>query len=272
MTVTRLPGHVTGAGSVAGDVVGGFGIVRPVRVRGCRAIYRAQAHGRDVMVKTLCRDATAKAHRRFDNEVAALELLADVDCVPALVATGMDGPQRFLAMEWRGGAPLRRDRVPSVAEFAPVASAVVEAVRRVHAAGVVHGDLSRLNLLVDGAVVVPVDFESSRHAASPAAVSRRVTWVYAAPEVADGPPGVLSDQYSTAAVLYRYLAGRHCRPPRGEAAPDSVEALAKRARPLPSRVRRSGLAAVFETALAVDPGARFGSLGAFGDALRAALE
>ena len=283
MTRTRRPGHVVGAGSVPGDVIGGFGITAQIRVRGCRAIYRAEADGRVVVLKTLCRDAAAKAHRRFDNEAAALRLLHNVDRVPDLVATGTTGVQRYMAAEWCDGVTLRAlsstvSRGVAVLEapaidFADLATATADAVRLVHDAGVVHADLSRLNLLTDGKTVVPVDFESSLHSESPNRIARRITWAYAAPELTDGPPDVLSDQYSTAAVLYRQLTGRHCRSPRGDAPADSAEALHKPARPLPDRVsrRRPGLGEVLAQALSIDPRDRFDTMHSFTNALEKTL-
>lgn len=277
------PGHVTGAGSVAGDVVGGFTITAQIRLRGCRAIYHAEGSGRRVILKTLCRDAAAKAHRRFDNEAAALELLSDVSVAPGLVATGATGVQRFIALEYRDGVTLRslsrrghrglaNPTVPPV-DFATAAILLAAAVSRVHTTGIVHGDISRLNILIDDETATLVDWESSWHVRSPSQVSRRITWAYAAPELATGPPGFAADQYATAAVLYRQLTGRHCRSPRGDAPADSVQALSKPARALTTVAakRMPTVGDVLATALEIDPDKRFGSMRAFTEALTVAL-
>ncbi|GAA4904687.1 protein kinase-like protein [Stackebrandtia albiflava] len=283
------PGHVSGAGSQAGDSVGGHRIVNAVRLRGCAAIYRATApDGSPVALKTQCVAAPKRLRLRMDNEIAAHRRLAGIAPVATLVDTGTDGDQRFVAAEWRPGVPLRRmaehtgisPRVESAeaAALLPVlAVAVSEAVARLHTADVAHGDLSRFNVLaaVDDRVSL-IDLESALVVSDPdpLPVRRKVTWSYAPPEFADRVrPSKAADQYSLAAVLFRQLTGRRHRIPVPGAAPDSAQALGARVRVVAGwHARRwPGLLRVFARALATDPSERYGDVAEFTEALRHAF-
>ena len=288
MTSPRRPGHVTGEGSVVGDVVAGFRITRRLRVNGCTAIYQAvpadratndrpSADSAAVVLKTLCRGGSRRIHRRLDNETAMLRHLIAVDVVPRLTATGETEAQRFLAIEWRPGLTLRqlaRSSEPATHDFASVAVAVASAVARLHSAGVVHGDLSRRNVLVDGDRVTLIDFEGGCLIDDDFRPLRKTTWAYAAPELAQPMrPDPLTDQYSIAAVLYRQLAGRRHRPVVDGVASDSPEALSISPTRLTGGPAKEwpGLVEVFDTALAVVPGDRFDSMDRFVSALSASL-
>ncbi|CAM3335544.1 protein kinase domain-containing protein [Stackebrandtia soli] len=294
------PGHVEGSGSRPGDVVGGYRVDAVLKVRGCAAVYRAtggvefagegtSAAGGVVAVKTLCLAAPQSARRRADNESSVLRSLAGLSCVPSVVSSGVDGAQRFLAIEWRPGRSLRSvsracadggwDAVD--AAFRSVALPVVRSVGRLHERGVAHGDLSRVNLVVtDAGDVSILDFESSVRLGEPATgrLRRKTTWAYAPPEFArerDGiAPSIEADQYALAAILYRQLTRRRHRPrPTEGVVADDLAVLDVPSRPIPARILRRYplLDAVFARALARRSVDRFPSMDAFADALAHAL-
>lgn len=285
MTPPRRPGHVTGEGSVVGDVVAGFRITRRLRVNGCTAIYQATPADRamndrpsaTVILKTLCRGGPRRAHRRLDNETAVLRHLTDTEVAPDVVAAGDTESQRFLAIDWRPGLTLRqvaRSSDPATRKFATVALAVTSAVTRLHSAGVVHGDISRRNVLIDDDRVTLIDFEGGGLIDGDVTPPRKITWAYAAPELAQPVrPTVFTDQYGTAAILYRQLTGRRHRPMVEGSAVDSAEALSIPPAPLAGWPASTWpeLTTVFDTALAVAPEDRFTSMERFEAALAAAL-
>lgn len=281
-------GHVDGQGTVVGDLVDGYEIVRRLRVRGCAAVYKAVKDGEFAALKTLCRGAAARSQSRMDNEQRALRSLAGCSRVPDLLGVGTSGPQRYVAMSWRPGASLRRLSVigegDPVGRFADLAVSVCEVYGELHRRGFAHGDISRHNVLIDVGGVSLVDFESSSgpHEPKSELLRRRFTWSYAAPEFAcdttkTGPirqvPTAASDQYAVAAVLYRHLSGRYPRPSVDGVKPDSPQALDSKALPLdgPAVQRWPGLPNVFAMALNLDPRDRYPDMAAFATALDAAL-
>ena len=161
--------------------------------------------------------------RRLVAEGHLLELLAGRGA-PRLVASGEDAQGPWLAMEVIAWPPLaarsgRRD--PRWLERA--AGAAFDALASVHAAGVVHGDLSPDNVMVsdDGKLAVLVDFGLARAPGMPPMPSGpfRGTLAYAAPEVARGEPfGPPADRFALAASLLHVWSGDSPRPQHEEAA------------------------------------------------------
>ncbi|MEV8533713.1 class III lanthionine synthetase LanKC [Streptomyces sp. NPDC051211] len=126
----------------------------------------------------------ADAVARLRRERTALELLAGLDCVPAVRGAFTVGDHHFLALEYLEGKPLntffaRRHPLieadPDPAELAAytewavkVHARVSEAVAAVHARGVVFNDLHLFNIMVseDEAgepSVALLDFEAAAH-------------------------------------------------------------------------------------------------------------
>lgn len=195
---------------------------------------------------------------------------------PTVVTAGDDGRGPYLVTTVAPGVPLASlaslDRdAPEAPDAAPAApgvdeaalASVLRAVAAVHAAGVVHGDLSPSNVLVRGLEVTLVDFALARFPAAPEATpatgSFRGTLLYAAPEVARGEAAAYaSDVFSAAAALLHVVTRRPPRRARDLAAglleaaeePVSPALVAALARAAPA------LGPCLARALAAEPGAR----------------
>lgn len=200
---------------------------------------------------------------------------------------GPDG-QPFMVQEFVDGPAIdswcaREDLGP--AERTRLMLDVCEAVSHAHAKLTVHRDIKPSNILVaEGGRTRLIDFGvaqklgdgASRADPSPVSIE------YSAPEVVEGQMAtVMSDVYGLAATLFDLIAGR---PPIDvgtlpfpaairrivDQSPDRLVAA------LPPGVRPSGLVrdldAVLDRALSKSPTARYGTVEAFADDLRRALE
>ncbi len=136
---------------------------------------------------------------------------------PRWIADGEDAGGLWLLLELEAmaslGARMREAAGPLAPSFlASATDAAFAALERVHAAGVIHGDLSPDNLLVasDGATAVLIDFGLASNAEQPPLTDGafRGTLVYAAPEVARGEPfGAAADRFALAASLAHAALG-----------------------------------------------------------------
>jgi len=151
--------------------------------------------------------------------VAEGELLARMQArgTPRLVAAGEDAHGPWLVLERVQGEPLAAHTgAADAAWMALAASAAFGALAQVHAAGVVHGDLSPDNVMLsaDGRRATLLDFGLASWPGAPPmpAGPFRGTLLYAAPEVARGEtPDVRSDAFALAASLLHVASGE---PPR----------------------------------------------------------
>jgi serine/threonine protein kinase len=160
---------------------------------------------------------------RLGSEGALLSLL-DGRGAPRLVASGQDGEGPWLIMERIGWPALatragRRD----AAWLGRAAEATLDVLAGIHAAGIVHADLSPDNVMVsdDGAEAVLVDFGLSLGPGMPPMPPGpfRGTLVYAAPEVARGEPfGPPADRFALAASLLHVWSNTPPRSPAVEPA------------------------------------------------------
>jgi serine/threonine-protein kinase len=150
---------------------------------------------------------------RFEREARAAASLVHPGIV-TVYDTGVDGDQRFIAMEYIDGeslatiiareAPLDPDRA------ARIAAEAADALDAAHRAGLVHRDVKPGNVMVarDGSVKV-LDFGIAR-VADAASITRTASLIgtaaYMAPEHALGSPvDARSDVYSLGCVLYAML-------------------------------------------------------------------
>jgi len=147
------------------------------------------------------------------------ELLARLQAraTPRLVASGEDAHGPWLVLERAAGEPLAaRIGAVDAAWVALAASAAFGALAQVHAAGVVHGDLSPDNVMLsaDARQATLLDFGLASWPGAPAmpAGPFRGTLLYAPPEVARGEsPDARSDAFALAASLLHVASGE---PPR----------------------------------------------------------
>ena len=164
----------------------------------------------------LANDARARA--MMTREATALEALGGHGA-PRLVASGEDEHGPFVVSSLCAGKPLT-DYVHSALTFPTVASSMLAALAAVHARGVVHGDPSPANVLVDGDRATFVDFGLSStvegaSASSSAGGAFAGTLAYAAPEVArDGGDATspASDVFALAVVALEIVTARRVRP------------------------------------------------------------
>ena len=198
-----------------GEEVGGWEVIETVQALEDTEVHLVRGE-EGVAVLKIERSAADGLAR----EAAVLERLPE-DVAPRLLATGdLDG-RRWLALEWFPGvdaataaAELRRrgDRAGLLA----LCRAVAAAYARLHARGVVHGDVHPRNVLVGrrGEVRL-IDFGLSLHGEIPGPRGRGGVAFYYEPEYAaavragTAPPAAspAGEQYAVAALLYLLIAG-----------------------------------------------------------------
>jgi len=237
---------------------------RPVGRGGMADIYRATDDelGRSVAVKLLaehCAQDTDIRERFLCEGRAAARLSGDPNTVTIYDVGETDG-RPYIVMEYLPGGSLAA-RIASGRVDWPLALQWLEQAARAldaaHERGVVHRDVKPGNLLLDKDDNVYVaDFGIARATGVDSNTQTGVilgTAGYLAPEQAAGGKATFaSDQYALAVVAHELLTGT-----RPGAAPSSK---------LPARAH-----AVFATALAEAPAARYGSCTELVAALRSAL-
>lgn len=274
-----------------GDRLGQAEVLEPVQVLVDVEVHRGRAaDGTPVAVKLARRAADASALAALAHEARVLDRLGG-DVAPELIASGdLDG-RPWIATRWCEGvdaataaAALRgTDAETAPAALLRLAEAVLDAYCRLHAHGVVHGDVHPRNLVIDGGGNVTVlDFGSSvldGVRADDHADRRPGVDIYAEPEVAAAaltgaplpPPTAAGEQFSLGVLVFVLLAGDH---PYGFTA-DPRELLGRILnRPRSFDDRLSGLAGVERVigrALQPRPGDRHASTAALLDAFRAAV-
>jgi eukaryotic-like serine/threonine-protein kinase len=263
-----------------------YGDPRPIGRGGMGEIFLAEDRelGRKVAVKVLDeRFAEDEALRkRFRREALTAARLSGHPHIVTIFDVGEWQGRPFIVMEYlpkgtladraRGG-PISQDEALRWLDQAAIA------LDEAHAAGVVHRDVKPANLLLDARGDVHVgDFGIARvvddtTGAMTAAGTVLGTAGYLAPEQARGEPATAaSDRYGLAVVAYELLTGG--RP--FERSSSTAEAAAHIHEPVPPASERGvGLPvtvdAVFERALAKEPGRRYGSARDFVASLRNAL-
>jgi serine/threonine protein kinase len=140
---------------------------------------------------------------------------------PGVVAIyDVDEAARCLAMEFVSGGTVR-DRLRELktridpTEILGTARSILRALRYVHDAGIVHGDLKPGNILLRApADIVLADFGVAAFTAAPPTPNDRAvgTPLYLAPEQFRGaPPSPRTDLFATGAILWELAHGRPAR-------------------------------------------------------------
>jgi serine/threonine-protein kinase len=187
---------------------------------GMSTVYRAtdRVLQRTVAVKVM---STALAEgdpthvARFEREARAAASLVHPGIV-TVYDTGVDGDERFIAMEYVDGESLAMsisDQAPlDPRRAANLAAQIADALEAAHRAGLVHRDVKPGNVMIarDGTVKV-LDFGIAR-VEDAGSITRTAsllgTAAYMAPEHALGSPvDARSDVYSLGCVLYAMLTG-----------------------------------------------------------------
>jgi ABC-type transport system substrate-binding protein len=260
------------ADGLHGRRLGSFVLVEPLGAGSYATVWRArQARlDRDVAVKVLdpqvARNPTAA--RRFEREGRAAASLDHPAIVPVYEAGDADGLY-YLAMRLVSGrtlADLIADEAPLAADrVAELLRPIGQALDHAHARGLIHRDVKPANILIEGDRPFLTDFGI---AASARELGRYTTGSlgtaeYMAPEQAQtGEIDHRADLYSLGCVAYHALTGH---PPFER--PDVVATLVAHAHdPVPA-TGSAALDTFFATALAKQPGDRFGSATELVDAL-----
>src|SRR5215469_3184251 len=210
-------------------VIGDFRLHARLGAGGMGQVYLGfSPAGRAVAIKIvhpqLARDQ--EFLQRFGREVSAARAVSGMYTAP-VVGSGLNDSPPWLATAYVPGPPLaavvaRYGPLPEVAVWR-LAAGLAEALRAVHAAGLVHRDLKPANVLLadDGPHVI--DFGISRAFQGTQLTSAGMvvgTPGYMSPEQAEGAPsGPPSDVFSLGCVLAYAATGS---PPFGEGTPASI--------------------------------------------------
>jgi PAS domain S-box-containing protein len=179
-------------------------------------LYRAHtSDGRVVLAKTLKARPTSAEYESLRREAEGARIAgSDVAAEPEGLTT-LDG-RPTLVLRDDGGvslAQLLHTRLP-LARFFPIALALIDAVTKIHARRLVHGDLRPSDILVlwSGRIEL-IGFGQSVAASPPPLVVRppESTWPYLAPEQTWRlaiPVDQRADLYAIGIMLFEMLAGR----------------------------------------------------------------
>lgn len=264
--------------------LGQYQLLERIGQGGMAEVYRARdltACGREVAIKVIRSDRIEDTtlSQRFLREAHALSRLSHPHILLP-IACGEENGRPYLVMPWVRDGTLSqllqgRHGVLSLEEAIPLFGQLCQAVQYIHEEGIIHRDIKPQNVLVQqGTHVFLTDFGI--------ALDRTQTQLtltegglgsvnYMAPEQAVGQAIAHSDLYSLGIILYQMLTG--VVPFSGDT---PLQVLLKHAyAPLPDpRQFRADLPVevvqMLQTALAKNPGARFASAQALGQAAQQA--
>ncbi len=282
-SAAQLSGSLTGL--APGSRVAGYLLERLVGVGGMAAVFRARDErlGRVVALKLLTGDEGVR--RRFAREARAVAAVDHPHIIPVYEA-GEAGGVLFIAMRFVAGDDLRvvvrREGSLQPRRAAAFISPVASALDAAHGVGLVHRDVKPANMLVDvgpgrPAHVYLSDFGLARGMLSVGGLTGAGQFLgtpdYAAPEQVSGRSvDGRADQYALGCVAYTLLSGS--LPFEREEPMAALYAHLYAPPPRVTSVRPDlpdAVDQVLARALAKAPEERYGSCGAFADALRDAL-
>jgi serine/threonine-protein kinase len=252
---------------------GGMGQVHAARHRSGRAVVIKRVRN------TLSSNPQVAA--RLAYEARLLRLVSHPNVVRALGhGTGHDG-RPFLVMDRARGTPLcdviaTGGPLPR-ARVAAIASQLLAGLAAIHAAGIVHADLTSSNVLVDEVdIVTIIDFGLACPVVAPPDATDEIagTPAYMAPEMISGEyPTIAGDVYSAATIIYEMLTATtpysgHISTILARQLNEPVEPPSRRA---PGRGISPAIDRVVLRALDPSPDARCPSVTAFAEILDAAF-
>lgn len=198
-----------------GEEIGGYTVLDTLGRGGSGAVYRVRdGAGNDAALKLVDARHDEVAARRLEREVHALQSLRH-PAVPRILDAELEGDETFVVFEYIPGVSLWQhvqDHGPIVGEaLADFADRTASALEAVHAAGVVHRDVTPSNIMISPEGPVLIDFGLS-HQEHDERLTRdglvSGTAGYVAPEVIDGAePGPIADRWSWAASVAYALTG-----------------------------------------------------------------
>ncbi|MCH6485060.1 serine/threonine-protein kinase [Pseudoxanthomonas sp. LH2527] len=288
-----------------GERLGSWRLTGVLGSGGMGTVYEAQRadgqYHQRVALKCIRQDLSSP--RVIEGFLRERDILASLDHpgIVSLMDGGVDDAGRpWFAMRHVQGTPIDAwcdQRSASVRERVAMLAQACDALAHAHAAHVLHQDIKPSNLLVtDSGDVQLLDFGLSVSLAAPYSTQRlAVSHAYAAPEaLASVAPTVAADIWSLGMVMYRLLAGTLPRTRSqlmmvagdGSAVPVAASLSRLAAAMSTEDARRRGcrhagalarhlagdLNAIARRCIAQDPAARYGSVRALHDDLRAWLD
>lgn len=252
---------------------GGMGQVHAARHRSGRAVVikrvRNTLSSDELLVARLADEARLLRAVSHPNVVRVLDHGFDHDGRPFLVMDRVHGTSLYDVINARGPLPLER--------LATIAAQLLAGLAAIHAAGIVHADLTSSNVLIDELdIVTIIDFGLARAtSASPDPADQIAgTPAYMAPETSAGAsPTFAGDVYAAATIVYEMLTGTtpysgHISTVLARQLCEPVEPPSQRA---PDRDISPAIDRVVLRALDRSPDARYPGATAFAEALDAAL-
>jgi serine/threonine-protein kinase len=266
----------------AGDRLSYYRIVGKLGEGGMGVVYRAEdvRLGRAVALKVLAPQLAGNvlARRRFEAEARAASAL-DHPNICALYDVGETPDGRlFLALAFCEGETLQHtlERGPlEVSKAIAIAVQIAAGLNEAHAKGIVHRDIKPANVMLrpDGLVKI-LDFgvaKIERDAGITGPADSIGSPAYMAPEqIRGGRVGATADVWALGVVLFEMIAGR--RPFEGDGMQNLFYSILEQSAPALDTQRpgvHPEISRIVARALAKEPAARFPTVSAFADAMRA---
>lgn len=284
---SRPAQRTTGARFAVGEVTRGLTILRCAHALADTEIYQAaQPDGTHVAFKYVRPESPQFVQEALRRDYTILQLLQNhPGCrTPRPLAADLDRPDPQIIIAWCEGetaSTVAQNSAVTLDARAGFVSRLLSAYRQIHAAGVLHGDVHPLNVLIDARGEITIlDFGAAWLPSSPL-TQRRIGLVpYYEPEVAravladlTAPPATdAGEQYTVAILAYLLLTGNMYLPLSLE----TDVALRQIAEDPPRPFAESGLVwpeveQLLRRALAKEPSQRFPSFADFAAALERAL-
>ncbi|MFT3692740.1 MAG: serine/threonine-protein kinase [Kofleriaceae bacterium] len=264
--------------------IGNYQVIRRIGAGGMGDVYevehttlRRRAALKILQTEVAKRDADS--HDRFIFEAQATARIKHPNVVEIYDFGYLPDRRPYFVMEMLHAEPLGdiMDRGPmTVSHAVETAIQIAAGLGAAHARGVIHADVSPLNVLVESGVAKVIDFGLARfhETAAPLEPAEHITGTpsYVSPEQLQGYAAIeASDQYSLGCVLFEMIAGY---PPfEGETTTDICIGHVKKPAP---RVKSplgevpAAVATVIARCLAKHPKMRYTSMAALVEALEAA--
>ncbi len=226
-------GAPAGPISLAGRIVGGCRLIRPLSMGGMGEVYLGQQlrlGERPVAVKLVRPEAVASApsdtqaiEQRFLQEGAVLGVLAHPNILP-VHDSGLDNGYLYLVMQYapdgsladaiKGRGPLRLRLPAGISLVTDLIGQIATALQYTHDHGIVHRDVKPGNILLqvypDGRWHAMLADFGIAHGVESTANTQQVTGTvaYMAPEQLAGHFSPASDQYALGVLAFLMLTGR----------------------------------------------------------------
>ena len=263
-----------------GSIEGRYDLLQQVGEGATGIVYQAfdQLLHVKIAVKVLRREYAQNevALERFRQEILLSRDIAHPNIL-RMYSLGEDEGKTYLTMQWVNGVTLaekiKNDAPLPLATTLRTAHKLVSALDAAHSKNVLHRDIKPTNILIDEKEEpYLMDFGVARLVGEPGITRSGIflgTPNYASPEQAKLLPlDHRSDLYSLGVVIFEMATGT--RPFQGDDAKDVLELHKSATPPDPRDVESSvpeGLARIIRRCLTKDPGERYQSAKALGDAL-----